>query len=186
MCIESATEKPKTSNRVIEHVGPHWLTCQIHFLDVSSERGWHRWRGFHGVCLEPLIPLDIDFPLRKNIHFAGRDSCRLGRIGREVMSHFLLIDAGTAAAALTVKKMCHIKLMKPLLHAMMMHAHKKNARTVQSQDSTGGLGGINLNVQQTEPQRNLRNNVRNWQFNFPVLPSWALKTESAWLAGCRV
>lgn len=158
MCIESATEKTKTNNHVIKHVGPLWLTCQIHFLDVSSERGRHQWRGFHGVCLQPLIPLDIDFPLRKNIHFAGRDSCILGRIGREVMSHFLQIDAGTAAAALTVNEMCHTKLMKPWMNYMRRWCaptRKKNARAVQSQDSTGGLGGINLNVQQTEQRRNL-------------------------------
>lgn len=44
---------------------------------------------------------------------------------------------------------------------MMMHAHKKNACAVQSQDSTGDLGGVNLNAQQTEQQRNLWNNGSN-------------------------
>lgn len=83
------------------------------------------------------------------------------QIGREVMSHFLLIKVGMTATALTVNETCHIKSMKPLLHAMVMHTHKKNAHAVQSQDSTGDLGSINLNAQQTEQRTNLWNDVSN-------------------------
>lgn len=59
---------------------------------AHGKASWCHKRESNRSCSALLMPPDIDFSLRKNIHFAGHDSRILGRIGREAVSHFTLID----------------------------------------------------------------------------------------------